>query len=367
MARLSDIDRARIIAYHEQNKSTAWIVRKLGINRKTVHKWVCRHRLTGTVEPFRSKGRPIVLNDAARKRALELLLSASCGGARFVARQLFAEKYTDRLVSTNSVIRGAKQHAQASGDSITCLRGRPKKGLTQQNRKARVKFAEANKRTAWRRVLFTDRCKFYFRFPGTRVQPTRWVLRSKRHEAGVFKPNKPQAYNVYGGISYYGTTQLVPVTGTSSMKTKYTNAKGEASRNITKAEYGDVALKLFCGGGQIFSGRAGGPWVFQQDGDPTHGAAKHAKKTYHACGGGSRVSILPNWPGNSPDLSPIENVWAYVDREVAKKGCKTFEEFKREVDQTFTGIPKGQLKGLIASMPKRLQQVIVRDGEKASY
>lgn len=367
MARLSEIERAMIIVYHEQNMTSTSIAKKLGINRKTVSKWVRRKESTGSLKAIRSKGRPKVLSEAAQKHAFELLLSGSEGGARFVARTLKAQKYTEKTVCVNTVIRGAREEAKRSGDKIKCLRGRPKKGLTVKNRLARTAFARANDKQEWKRVMFTDRCKFYFRFPGTSVQPTRWVLHSKEHEAAVYKPNNPQAYNVYGGMSWYGTTSLIPVTGTSSMKTSYKNVKGESSRNITKAEYGDVALKLLREGSQIFSGGAGGAWVFQQDGDPTHSAIKSALQTYHAGGGGFRVSVLANWPGNSPDLSPIENVWAYVDREVAKKGCKTFPEFKREIDSTFKSMPKEFLRNMISSVPQRMLKVIELEGAKTRY
>ena len=367
MTRLSEIDRAKIIALSEIGLNGLAIARKLDINRKTVSKWLTRHASTGSLKSVKPAGRPRLLDAVAQEKALELLVSGADGGARFVARRLLSEKLTDKLVSTKTVTRGARKQAKARGDKVLCLRGRPKKGLTAVNRSKRTAFAVANAKTQFKRVMFTDRCKFFFRFPGSMIQPTRWVLRSRRHEDACFRPNKPQAYNVYGGITPYGTTKLIPVTGTEKHPKKYKNKKGEPSRNITKDEYEQVAGHLLRAGNQLFLGRAAEPWVFQQDGDPTHSAITKALKTYHKGGGGARVTVLQNWPGNSPDLSPIENVWAWVDRQVAKKGCKTFDEFRQEVDRMFESVPRDMLKNLYDSVPRRLQLVLENDGAGTGY
>lgn len=367
MSRLSALGRTKAVVYWKQGQSIRSIASKLSVNRKTISKWVHRHESTGSIESIRPRGRPPALSEQARKRALELMLDPSSGGARNVAKKLVSENLTGKLVAPNTIIRGIRDEAKACGDKVKCLRGRPKKGLTQQNRLKRMAFARANEKTDWDRVMFTDRCKFLFRYPGTAVYPTRWKLKSQADEDACYRPNRPMAFNVYAGITKYGVTKLIPVTGTSNQRFEFKNVKNQPSRNITKAEYERVSGELLREGNRIFWQRAGGPWVFQQDGDPTHGAIKHALRTYNVCGGGYGVKVLENWPGNSPDLSPIENVWAWVDREVAQKGCKTFEEFKAEICKAFSSIPESMLENLFKSVPDRLQKVLSCKGAKIRY
>lgn len=367
MARLSESTRWRIVGYHESGATAAWISRKLRLNIKSVYLWIGRHAETGSVGAKRPRGRPAAMDTQARKRAVQLLLSQEYGGARYVARQLFAEKRTDWLVAASTLIRGAKAQAVLDGEPLSCLRGRPGKELTAVNKEQRVAFARANIRRDWARVMITDRCKFAFRYPGAKVLPVRWVTPRRRDNAVAYRPNKASVYNVYAGISKYGVTRLHTVTGTTRHISCYRNQLNQAARNITKAEYRDVVTKtLLPEGRRIFSTQGLSSWVLQQDGDPTHGAARHEVQAWNTKGQGS-VDLLQDWPGNSPDLSPIENVWGWVDGKVAAMGCKTFEEFKAAVDLTFTSIPKQMLVNLWASIPKRLQLVIDNGGEKCGY
>jgi hypothetical protein len=79
------------------------------------------------------------------------------------------------------------------------------------------------------------------------------------------------------------------------------------------------------------------------------------------------VSLLGQWPPNSPDLNPIENVWSYVQAKVDKMGCKTFEEFKEAVLMEIKIVPRKMLINLFDSMPRRMAKVIQLDGDKTKY
>jgi hypothetical protein len=82
---------------------------------------------------------------------------------------------------------------------------------------------------------------------------------------------------------------------------------------------------------------------------------------------GSSITLLPKWPPNSPDLSPIENVWGYVQSKAQAKGCKSFEEFSDSVKHILKNLPKAMLNNLYSSMKARLDECIKKVGGKTKY
>ena len=103
--------------------------------------------------------------------------------------------------------------------------------------------------------------------------------------------------------------------------------------------------------------------MFQQDNDPSHkGAGPRAVARFNERRSSS-VQLLTNWPGNSPDLNPIENAWAYVQAKVDAAGCETFDEFKETVVREWCQLPAELCAKLIGSMPERLAACTHLEGE----
>lgn len=367
MAKLSLERRWHVVHLRSVHRSPASIAKIVKCSKKTVYFWLARYRDTGGVDCKHVEGRRVELCTEARRRAVQLLTSDEVGGAKHVARKLKAEKLTRRVVSASTVLRGAREQARLDGDPILCLRGKPPKRLTVDTKKKRLAFAQANINRNWSKVMISDRCKFPFRYPGCKVKRVRWTLQSRKHESGAFTPTHPSVLNVYAGITQHGVTKMHPVTGTTGMETDFLNMSGKSSRNITAAEYRHVLSEtLLPEGKRIFGQKGETQWVFQQDGDPAHGAIKPVLTEFNQSSG-NRVTLLNDWPPNSPDLSPIENVWGWVQAEVAEQGCKTFQEFEAAVKQAFKSIPIEKLERLMQSIPRRLQRVIQTNGGKCGY
>ena len=343
-------------------RKTAKVVR---VTKKVASNWVERYRATRDVKEKPKSGRPQALSAEAKKRAYELLLGGQHSGAAGVAKQLYDEGLTPRVAHRTTVVRGATSYGKEAGNPIRCVRGKPIKKLTHATKLKRLAFARANTNTRWCRVLFTDMKKFCFYYPGAKVRAVEWVLKGSQRQAA--EVNHPLTFNLYCGISKYGVTAHHQVSGTSKSKSTYKNKKGEPAKNITSSEYLDVVANTFLPHGtRMFTTQGMSTWVLQQDNDPTHRVAAEGIKKWNEKKGCS-VLLMPNWPPNSPDLNPIENLWGIVTAKVNALGCKTFEEFKEEVVRELRSTPPEVLNNLIKSMTKRIKEVIKAEGDRINY
>ncbi len=102
-------------------------------------------------------------------------------------------------------------------------------------------------------------------------------------------------------------------------------------------------------------------FIFQQDLAPAH-TAKSTKSWLNDHG----VGVL-DWPANSPDLNPIENLWGIVKRKMRNKIPKIADELKATVKETWASIPPQQCHKLITSMPCRIEAVIKAKGAPTKY
>ncbi len=93
-------------------------------------------------------------------------------------------------------------------------------------------------------------------------------------------------------------------------------------------------------------------FIFQQDLAPAQ-TAKSTKSWLNDHG----VGVL-DWPANSPDLNPIENLLGIVKRKMRNKRPKNADELKATVKETWASIPPQQCHKLITSMPRRIEAVI---------
>lgn len=79
------------------------------------------------------------------------------------------------------------------------------------------------------------------------------------------------------------------------------------------------------------------------------------------------ICSLP-WPGNSPDLNPIENLWAIMGRKINAKKPGSIEELKKLVEQVwYEEVSNDFLHELYSSMANRIAEVIQKKGGHTHY
>lgn len=97
--------------------------------------------------------------------------------------------------------------------------------------------------------------------------------------------------------------------------------------------------------------------VFQQDNAPCHSRSSvYLKK--------KRIQLLPwKWPAVSCDLSPIEQLWQWIDDAVQLRGPYGVEELQQFIEEELAKIPQERIDRLVRSFRKRCQRVIAANGE----
>jgi hypothetical protein len=352
-------------AWKDLKNISAVAARCGNVSRACVRRWVNRYLATKHVDAKPSTGRRPALSQAAREQAYELMFGESRLTAKDTALKLKEMGMVDRVVIKKTVLAHVQRVAAARGNRIFYRRGKPRVGLTAATKAKRLAFAQANANTDWTKVLFSDRKKFVFKWPGSRVDLTgRWEVMGEESE-GVFQPTHPQVLNGYAAISVHGVTTFHVVAGTSKFKHNHANKKGQPARNVTSGQYAAVLRDTFLPQGEKHF-TAQSSWVLQQDGDPSHKVASRMIAQWNK-EHRKQVHLLQNWPPNSPDLNPIENIWALVQREVYKIGCNSFDDFKAAVIFELQSIAPAVLSKYILSLPNRLAEVIKNKGGKTRY
>lgn len=79
-----------------------------------------------------------------------------------------------------------------------------------------------------------------------------------------------------------------------------------------------------------------------------------------------KIRCLP-WVAQSPDLNPIENLWAEIERRLGGRKYKSEDELFEAIKIAWNSVPVERYQKLIESMPRRCQAVIDARGFATKY
>jgi hypothetical protein len=83
-----------------------------------------------------------------------------------------------------------------------------------------------------------------------------------------------------------------------------------------------------------------------------------------------------DWPPHSPDLNPIEQIWAWIKNYLAQKVYRPLpaqknkldtQRFKDKIQEAWAAVPEGVIRRLLLSMGDRLRAVIKARGWYTKY
>ncbi|KAI4882791.1 hypothetical protein NFI96_007987 [Prochilodus magdalenae] len=102
-------------------------------------------------------------------------------------------------------------------------------------------------------------------------------------------------------------------------------------------------------------------WVFQHDIDPKH-TARATKEWLRK----KHFKVL-EWPSQSPDLNPIENLWRELKVRVARRQPQNITALEEICMEEWANIPATVCANLVKTYRKRLTSVIANKGYTTKY
>ena len=335
---------AAITALCQAGHKNHEISTQTGINIRTVQSWTkkIRDSPNGEVQLQKKQpGRPRLTGP----RTLNILRRQVDAEPSISARQL--KERNSRLLSTVS-IRTVQRRLHVDLEFRRRVAKR-KPMITAKQKRDRLKFAKEKIRwnkKKWRKTLFSDEATFSV--TGNRPNRVRRRPGSDPYESKYICPTvkQPDKIMVWGSIGYSGPGVLVTLPRNLTMN----------SRRYKELLRRHLYMSLrFC---RISRKDA----IFQQDGATCH--------TAHIIGNyldSIKISYIKPWPGNSPDLNPIEHVWAEMKRLLQGRDTSSIPKLEAEIHNIWLNLDRDYLKTLIDSVPDRLQAVIDRKGMNTRY
>ncbi len=235
--------------------------------------------------------------------------------------------------------------AGVSASRVTTLRRLQEKAtkplLNQRQRQKHLTWA-VEKKNSVSKVLFSDESQFCISFGNQGPRVCRKSGEAQNPCCLKSSVKFPQSVMIWAAMSSAGVGPLCFLKST-----------------VNAAIYQEILDHFMLPSADKLYGDA--DFIFQQDLAPAH-TAKGTKSWFNDHG----VTVL-DWPANSPDLNPIENLWGIVKRKMRDTRPNNADELKATVKETWASIPPQQCHKLITSMPRRIEAVIKAKGAPTMY
>jgi transposase len=327
---LTDKERGRIHGLHEAGFSYRTIAARV---RRSVS-IVGRVLSTKKPSPPKPLGRPSALSERLVRRVVRRASEGGTSSTKLKAEfDLPCHARTVRLILADT-------------DFLVFAKMEQTLDLTPDHMAKRLAWAKLQLESArdWKGVIFSDEKKFNRDGPDGFKMTWKDKRRSKkRHKKYKKRQQGGGSIMFWGGISWEGKTQLAILEGRQASE-DYIYTVSEYMLPFAHLKYGT-------------------DFVYQQDNAPIH-SSKMTQEFF------SRMDVeVLDWPARSPDLNPIENLWATMARRVYGDGKQydDMNELRQAVLAAWDSITLDEIRTVIDSMPRRCIQVVERKGDKTNY
>lgn len=325
-----------VVSKLEHGSSTRVVARELGLSQSCVQR-IRTERLPNLRCP--PAGRPRVLTSRQERACVQAVTVGGHDNAKEVVRDLREREGVN--VSGWTVRRVLKR----AGLSSRVKQRKPK--LTQKHIKDRLDFAKRHQYwtlSDWERVVFSDESKINrFNSDGRswcwvrNGQSSSCVQETVKHGGGSIM--------VWGCMTIHGCGLLIKINGKVNQLLYKQILEVGLYSTICKFELNPEHL------------------IFQQDNASIH-TTKMMKQWFKQQSFG-----LLQWPAQSPDLNPIEHLWALVKRRLNRyeSAPSGILELWDRVQEIWCSISAEDCKRLYDSMPRRIAAVLASKGRWTKY
>ena len=330
-----------VIDLHRVGHSAKEICELKGLKQRTVYDLIKKFRDSGSADlplPKKAPGKTPKTSPRTRK-VLARQLERSPG---LTAREL---KEQNPLLLRDVSIR-CVQETLKRDLKFKSYRARKKPLITEKQKAKRKLFCKNHKdwdTEKWRSVLWSDESTFcvsgsasssrVYRRSGSNPNDPRFTVKTTKH---------PQSVMVWGSFGYHGLGDLVFL---------------EPGVSVNKEVYWNL---LLCHLESSFEKAQCS--IFQQDGAPAH-TARDVTGWLKDC----EVECLQGWPGNSPDISPIENLWAIIKAKLRTRDTSSLPKLRLEIQKCWDEFNLDICHHLADSVPRRLKDVLKLKGNAIKY
>jgi transposase len=339
MVKTKEIDlatRGSIKTLNEEGYSLREISQRLGVPFSTVNYTLKRFKKTKSHHNLARSGRPRATTAKIDDKIVNFIEESDEPNAEKLAKRL--SELNIAKISPSTVKR------RLNDDGLKGRAPLKKSLLTAKHIKARLEFGLKHQSWTvedWKRVLFSDETKLNKR--GSDGKTWTWrrtgeLLKPKHVKQTVKHDQSVMAWGCFSS------------TGVGDIHIIQDIMNAGVYIRILSSHMLPSARRLF-----------NENFIFQQDNDPKH-TAKRVKEYLV-----SKKIILLDWPSQSPDLNPIENVWNELKKLIKLERIEKKSDLDGAIKRAWQNIKPEYCNSLIESMPRRMDQLVKNKGLWINY
>lgn len=334
---LSSNEKEIILAHHKEKKSVTEISNIVKRSKSVVHRVINKYKQTNSLEAKPKTGRPPKTSSREDRKIVSMSKKDRFATAASISRE-FSEE-TGNTISRKTVsrrLRSVGLHARVPAS---------KPLISKKNQKARIDFATEHviwTDAQWDAVHFSDESKFnVFGSDGN------CYVRRRTGERLSLRCVKKTVKFGGGGVMVWG---MISSTGVGPIIRLNGNMNAEVYKQLLQQH---VVPNLRFSACQ--------PAIFMQDNAPCHKAKKVMTFLEE-----EEVGVM-NFPAQSPDLNPIENLWKIIGERAQKRNPQNQDHLWELLRAEWEGINSELCKKLIRSCGRRCSAVIKSKGMFTKY